>query len=560
MLRQELQRRITEAESGRYIDTLYPDIGPLRRELYAKHLEFWRAGAVHDERAFVAGNRCLTLATPVETDQGERRLEEIADGRDFGVVSWVDGSRQSARALPVFPVGIEPAFRLLLDNGQVVECSGRHRVLTVEGWLSLAQLVHRANGQRWWDAAPGYPASYDTGSHPDGPELRLRSGIAQGQLPSQGDVLTRARSSGSVGAAARRPPHTQICLACGRPSIRGVPGLREGRCGQWEQALSSSGAESVVLPCSGALRDVLRSGVEPFLPQGVDGLQWGRVHSLSLYGVRTEARVDADISREHEQAGQAEQLSGASSTPGCGALEWLHAAPGTAIFYPSVHPNLVGGQRIVTVTGIGCQQIVDFTVPGPRNYRAGGVIHHNTGKTTCVGFEDAVHLTGEYPPWWEGRRFLFPITCWACGTDSKAVREKLQPSLVGPASARGTGLIPRDRLLRASPRGGIPDAIDFAEVRHVSGGVSRLVFKAYEQGRESFQSAEVDVVQLDEEPPTAIYTEALTRTLSTVPGRRNGMVLCSFTPLEGISETVLQFLPGGAYPSTEALRKQAWGW
>src|ERR1700722_6695094 len=57
MLRKEMRRRITEAEAGRFIDTLYPDTGPLRRELYFKHLEFWRAGAVHDETAFVAGNR-----------------------------------------------------------------------------------------------------------------------------------------------------------------------------------------------------------------------------------------------------------------------------------------------------------------------------------------------------------------------------------------------------------------------------------------------------------------------------------------------------------------------
>jgi phage terminase large subunit-like protein len=185
---------------------------------------------------------------------------------------------------------------------------------------------------------------------------------------------------------------------------------------------------------------------------------------------------------------------------------------------------------------------------------------NRSGKTTCVSYEMSLHLTGDYTSWWEGRKFDRPIVAWAAGTDAKAVREKLQPSLIGAAGARGTGLIPRDALLRSPARGGIPDAVDFAEVRHVSGGTSRLVFKAYEQTRESFQSAEVDAIQLDEEPPIAIYTEALTRTLSTVPGRRNGTVMCSFTPLEGVSETVLQFMPGGAIPGTEELRKQAWGW
>lgn len=36
---------------------LFPDEGPLRRELYPKHMEFFRAGAKYRERLFLAGNR-----------------------------------------------------------------------------------------------------------------------------------------------------------------------------------------------------------------------------------------------------------------------------------------------------------------------------------------------------------------------------------------------------------------------------------------------------------------------------------------------------------------------
>lgn len=35
----------------------YPETGPLRRELYPKHLEFFRAGATFRERCFMAANR-----------------------------------------------------------------------------------------------------------------------------------------------------------------------------------------------------------------------------------------------------------------------------------------------------------------------------------------------------------------------------------------------------------------------------------------------------------------------------------------------------------------------
>lgn len=35
----------------------YPDKGPLRRDLYPKHMEFFKAGLTHQERAAIAGNR-----------------------------------------------------------------------------------------------------------------------------------------------------------------------------------------------------------------------------------------------------------------------------------------------------------------------------------------------------------------------------------------------------------------------------------------------------------------------------------------------------------------------
>jgi hypothetical protein len=80
---------------------------------------------------------------------------------------------------------------------------------------------------------------------------------------------------------------------------------------------------------------------------------------------------------------------------------------------------------------------------------------------------------------------------------------------MGPAGERGTGLIPKGGQLGRVPRTAraTPDAIDFAEVRHETGGTSRLLFKAYEQGRESFQSAKIDVGLLDEKPPLSIYTK-----------------------------------------------------
>jgi phage terminase large subunit-like protein len=166
---------------------------------------------------------------------------------------------------------------------------------------------------------------------------------------------------------------------------------------------------------------------------------------------------------------------------------------------------------------------------------------NRVGKTESVGgYELTLHLTGQYPDWWKGRRFSHPVSTWAAGDSGKTVREILQFKLMGPIGAWGTGLIPGDAIARTTRAMGMADTLDSVFVKHAAGGVSHLGFKSYEQGRESFQGTEKDVVWLDEEPPLDIYTECLLRTMTN-----DGMVLCTFTPLQGLSDVVQMFLPGG---------------
>lgn len=166
------------------------------------------------------------------------------------------------------------------------------------------------------------------------------------------------------------------------------------------------------------------------------------------------------------------------------------------------------------------------------------------GKTEGIGgYEVVRHMIGEYPPWWNGRVFLKPPTVWIAGDTSHTVREILQNKLLGPVTNIGSGLLPRRSLLRTTPKRGNPDSIQDFYVRHSSGGVSVATFKSYDQGFASFQGADKDIIWLDEEPDLNIYTECLTRTMTT-----NGIVICTFTPLLGLSEVVLLFLPGGKLP------------
>lgn len=188
-----------------------------------------------------------------------------------------------------------------------------------------------------------------------------------------------------------------------------------------------------------------------------------------------------------------------------------------------------------------------------KNYRERLMIAANRcGKTLAACYEVVCHLTGIYPAWWEGRRFARAIRCWVAGTHSKKVKESVQEILCGPVGAWGSGLLPREtirRLTRAS--GSVPDLLDTVWVRHVSGGWSTLTFKTYEQGREAFEASQVDVVFEDEEPPLQIHAECLLRTMDTSgTGAENGLVLTTFTPLEGLSDTVLHFLPDGQIPDS----------
>jgi phage terminase large subunit-like protein len=186
-----------------------------------------------------------------------------------------------------------------------------------------------------------------------------------------------------------------------------------------------------------------------------------------------------------------------------------------------------------------------------QEFFAAGVSHrerlmlaaNRIGKTEGVGgYELALHLTGWYPDWWVGRRFDHPVSAWACGDTGKTVREILQAKLLGPIGAWGTGLLPGETIARVVRGVGVADTVDTIYVNHKSGGKSSVVFKSYDQRREAFQGSEKDIIWLDEEPPLDIYTECLIRTMTN-----DGMVILTFTPLLGVSEVVLSFLPDGAF-------------
>lgn len=174
------------------------------------------------------------------------------------------------------------------------------------------------------------------------------------------------------------------------------------------------------------------------------------------------------------------------------------------------------------------------------------------GKSYGIGgYETALHLCGLYPSWWEGRTFDSAVNWWACGDTGQTVRDIAQEILLGPPSAWGTGLIPGELITDIKKKAGnVPDAVEQVLVKHYSGGTSRLVFKSYDQKRKSFQGTGQHGIWLDEECPMDVYGECLLRTMTT-----GGVILLTFTPLMGLTEVVLNFMPNGKMPDNDNTSK-----
>ena len=176
-------------------------------------------------------------------------------------------------------------------------------------------------------------------------------------------------------------------------------------------------------------------------------------------------------------------------------------------------------------------------------FRAGSVYHerlfmagNRCGKSISGAYETACHLTGIYPEWWEGRRFDHPVSVWAAGQTAQTTRDTIQKELLGPPGALGTGMIPKELIVGTVNKMGIGNAIELAKIRHISGGISVIGMKSYDQGVKAFYGTAQHVIWLDEECPDLIYNECLIRTMTT-----GGIMYVTFTPLHGITPFIVNF-------------------
>ncbi len=177
------------------------------------------------------------------------------------------------------------------------------------------------------------------------------------------------------------------------------------------------------------------------------------------------------------------------------------------------------------------------------------------GKTYAGAHEVAIHTTGKYPSWWEGTRFNHPTEWLVASTTNETTRDRCQKDLFGEPvdeKALGTGTVPLECIGDKIRKPGVPNAYDSVMVKHVSGGWSKVVFRAYEQGPKKFMGSRLTGgFWGDEEPPADIWSQMVRGTFAT-----NGVGLLTFTPEEGITEVVAGFL--NDIQLGQALIRAAW--
>lgn len=538
--------------------THLPDEGPFARKHYRRHVEFYATGSFWTERCFMAANRvgkALRHGTRVATPSGWRMIEDLRAGDTV-----IAGSGEPTTVLGVYPQGEVDLFAVSMDGQHDIVTCGDH----LWRYLPPKARYSRRHSHGVWQANPQHG--------------RWRVGN------------TRELAAYRLDSVRQRPvvPHTQA-FAIGRSDARPLDGYVLGL------LLGDGGLSGKSVRFSTEDPELLAAIQVVFQTRHVAGCDhhlYGAVTVMRAMGLQGHRSHDKFVPESYRLADAATRLAvvqGLFDTDGSisktGAIEWastsnrltddvewLCVSLGMKVSRERRHTVAQNGRgrpswrlRVrsatvcpfrlqrkaarwrplretrdwlvhrVTPAGRGLATCIAVAHPSHTFVIEHGVVTHNT---TSGGFEAAVHATGLYSHWWPGKRFTKPTRGWACGTTTDKTRDIVQAMLVGNDTTGEVGFIPEELIVKKTRRAHAgPGTYDTVYVRHVSGGVSRITFKSYEQGRKAFESAELEWVWDDEEPPGDVYQEQVLRLLTT-----SGTIFLTFTPLAGISDVVKGYI------------------
>lgn len=530
----------------------YPETGPLRRELYPKHMEFFAKGAQYRERCFMAANRigkALKHGTRVMVPGGWTAIEDLQVGDLV-----IGGDGLPTHVVGVYPQGEVDLFAVTFDGRHTVETCAEHRWLirepraryrrpdlprVVRTTADLAGYTLRSPVQR--PTVPGIEwATFGA---------RIEKAYALGCLLGDGTlgvegIRYSAAEDWTVEALSE---HFRITKYAGHNYgvIGAVPWIRSLGllgCRSHEKFIPAEFKAASAQTRLGLLRGLMDTdgsinaqGATEYAtcsPRLAEDVEW---LALSLgFKVRVEPRQTFAQNGNGLPSYRLHLIAGHSNPFWMPrkASRWRPVAETTDFVVHSVEPSGRGEATCIEVAYAGHTFVIEH-----------GIVTHNSEG--AGGYETTLHLTGEYPAWWPGRRFDRATYGYACGKTNETTRDIVQTKLFGKVRTienrkifTGTGLVPGRLIGNVTWKQGVADLADTVQVKHVSGEWSECNLKSYAQGRGSFEGTERDWIWLDEEPPVDIYGECLMRTATT-----NGLVYITFTPLEGATDVVRSFMP-----------------
>lgn len=164
---------------------------------------------------------------------------------------------------------------------------------------------------------------------------------------------------------------------------------------------------------------------------------------------------------------------------------------------------------------------------------------NRTGKTYAIGALLYFHATGNYPDWWNGKRFDKPVRILIMGITRTSLRESAQRILIDEyqTGEQGTGVIPRSVLQSCEIKNSKDDnnCIDYMRIPHVSGGKSYLYFTTQQVDWRSQMGTEFDICWADEQlegvgNPPKHYSQFLRATATNLDRR---LLILTATPENG---------------------------
>lgn len=530
---------------------------PFAVDQLPKHKEFFKAGAKYRQRYFSAANRCFAPGTEITmADLTLKNVEDLQEGDEVLAYDYATNTAAARKVVALNRLENEAVVRVKTKHREIV-CTPDHRFVYHTGKLRPIEEISKLSMPEVVVPAPEYQQGTVSDLHPDVARL-IGYLVGDGCLTRDCVQFTNTRQEYVDDVSAICAEHFGLhCRDVGYGSYMmcvkdGVKGGNNLILMLREQGLWGKKAGTKFIPEN--VRKASREAKLEFIKgliatDGCVGKNRVTYHTTSqrlakeLAVLLSTLKIKATVqTKEHANPNhnttyvvQVANKTSVDRLPPVVCKPWVVKQQQRQLLEPFT-------ERLKSYEDAGvAPEVFCPTLEGPEHVLiANGFAAANCGKSISGAYETALHLTGLYPDWWEGLRFDHPIDAWAAGLSAETTRDIIQKEIVGPLGSPGTGMVPRELILGTTAMAGVSGAIGSMQVRHVSGGISSLGFKAYKQGVESFYGTAKHWIWLDELPSAEVFSECWLREMTT-----GGSIIVTATAKQGLTPLVLNFYLNG---------------